>query len=136
MLTAKPFQPKKEEHYIEFAEFNFKTERRAEDWKDIIKKIKDREMAIEENKKRTAEEQLRKEEQEKVLLRKQTEYKAQPIKKYKPVEIKLDHKATDPVGFNFETDRIRNKENFNSTNDWRVQFISFIFSVTHSGFFL
>ncbi|KAJ8969437.1 hypothetical protein NQ317_008628, partial [Molorchus minor] len=107
VLYKKPFEPKKDEnHLIEITEFQLNTEMRAKEREEFEQLKKEKEERITEE-----EIMLQIEDEEIARLRKQTEYKAQPIKKYKEVKIQPSGLVTEPKSPKFHTNKYRNKEN-------------------------
>lgn len=113
VLNMKPFEPKKEERVLEVAEFRLNTDSRAKEREAFQSKLKEKEHLLHEYLKRKEEETQQKEEEEVRRLRKQTEYRAQPIRKYKDVG-EIEHKKlTIPVSPKFSRNH-SNKENLSS----------------------
>ncbi|CAG9760577.1 unnamed protein product [Ceutorhynchus assimilis] len=77
--------------------FQLETESRRVEREEFDRKMKLREEELEQQKQRIKEMQAEQEQQEREKYRKLAEYKANPIKKYKPVEIQLSKKVTNPV---------------------------------------
>ncbi|KAB0795097.1 hypothetical protein PPYR_11936 [Photinus pyralis] len=114
VLNMKPFEPKKEERLVlEVAEFRLNTDLRAKEREAFQSKLKEKEHLLHEYIKRKEEENHQKEAEEVRRLRKQTEYRAQPIRKYKEVAEVEHKKLTIPVSPKFNRNH-SNKENLSS----------------------
>ncbi|CAH0545697.1 unnamed protein product [Brassicogethes aeneus] len=113
VLYKKPFVPKKEETQIVVSEFHLYSEIRAKEREEFDRKSKEKEQQTEIIRQQNEERRRKIEEEERVKLRKQTEYKAQPVKKYKPVLIQPSKKVTEPLSPNFMSNKFKqaNKEN-------------------------
>ncbi|XP_063915012.1 targeting protein for Xklp2 homolog isoform X1 [Zophobas morio] len=112
VLMMKPFEPKRDEtHAVRVEAFQFSTDQRLEARHKFEERLKEKEALMEAQKKQKDDMLKRLAEEEVAKLRKQMEYKAQPIKKYKELKIEHNIKVTEPISPKFHTDRIRNKEN-------------------------
>ncbi|KAK5645046.1 hypothetical protein RI129_006346 [Pyrocoelia pectoralis] len=115
VLHMKPFEPKKEDcHVLEVAEFRLNTDLRAKDRGAFQSKLKEKEQLLEQYRQMKEKETLQKEEEEVRKLRKEAEYKAKPIRKYKKVAAIIQKELTIPVSPNFNRSRSNNKENLSS----------------------
>lgn len=95
----KPFIPKLEPTpLVEVKEFDLNTARRAEERRAFDDHVKAMETQAEAARKKREEEEKQAEEAEVAKLRKEAEFKAQPIRKYRGVEVKQsDKQLTVPV---------------------------------------
>ncbi|TSP79456.1 Targeting protein for Xklp2-B [Bagarius yarrelli] len=115
IVHKEPFVPKKENRSIlanttnsAVAEgFQLATERRAKERQEFEHTLKEKEALRTEMEERRAREEEEREKEEIARLRQAQEYKAQPIRRYKPVELKHSEMSlTVPMSPNF-SDRFR-----------------------------
>ncbi|KAJ8959286.1 hypothetical protein NQ318_021971 [Aromia moschata] len=111
VLYKKPFEPKKERHLIEISEFQLNTELRAKEREEFEQFKKEKEERIAQVKQTEEELRLQMEEEEVARLRKRTEYKAQPVKKYKELKIEPSGKVTVPISPKFHVNKHRRDDN-------------------------
>lgn len=93
VLEVAPFVPKKSDKPLsEISNFQLHSDLRAEEREQFNLAQKEK-MAVMEGARREQEERRKREEEEEILrLRKEAVHKAQPIRKYKPVEVKASDK--------------------------------------------
>ncbi|KAJ8922403.1 hypothetical protein NQ315_004348 [Exocentrus adspersus] len=113
VLHKKPFEPKKERFLTEIDEFELNTEKRAAEREIFEQYKKEKEERFALLKEFHEKVKLKLEEDELAKLRKATECKAQPIRKYKQLQIQPSGKVTVPKSPNFQKRRNNadNKEN-------------------------
>ncbi|KAK4876204.1 hypothetical protein RN001_012626, partial [Aquatica leii] len=111
VLHMKPFQPKKEERFIETSPFQLHSEARGKQRAVFEQKLKMTEKLTNEFRKRQEEEKLQAEQEEIRRLRILTQHKAQPIRIYKPVEEVQSKSLTVPLSPNFQSKKTKHKEN-------------------------
>lgn len=87
----------------EISEFQLNTDARAREREYFEQQLKEKEERLARAKQLEEQIRLQKEQEEVLRIRKMTEYKAQPIKKYKEVVIQPSGKITEPVSPNFST---------------------------------
>jgi len=93
VLTKAPFEPKPSEKPLsEISNFTLHSDRRAEERHAFDLKLKQKEAEIEGAKREQEERRKREEEEEIAELRKAAVHKAQPIRAYKPIEVKPSEK--------------------------------------------
>ncbi|KAF2898343.1 hypothetical protein ILUMI_07827 [Ignelater luminosus] len=117
VLQMKPFEPKKEEHTTEFSEFTLSTERRAKEREMFEQKKKEKEEELARILKEKEEEMQLKEKEELKKLRILTEYKAQPIRRYREVKPVASKPLTTPISPKFSSKdniAVDDKENSSS----------------------
>lgn len=102
VLYKEPFMPKYgEKPLTEIAEFHLSCEQRMQERKQFDLEQKEREDKLRAIKEEEEKAKKIKEEEEREMFRKQTEIKAQPIRKYKPIVIQPSNKVTVPVSPEF-----------------------------------
>jgi len=115
VVTKAPFVPKPaEKPPVEMCNFTLHTDRRAEERQTYELEKKRKEVDLEQMKRQQEERKKREEEEEVARLRKQAVHKAQPIRGYKPVEIKPSEKPlTLPVSPRLKSTRSKANSTFN-----------------------
>ncbi|XP_060521882.1 targeting protein for Xklp2 homolog [Cylas formicarius] len=110
VLTKAPFVPKKADRPCVTVEpFFLNTEQRALERGEFQRELLEKEERLAAARRLAEERRLEAEREEIEKLRRAAEIKAQPVKKYKPIQIKPANKVTEPVSPNFHWKR--NKEN-------------------------
>ncbi|KAK9875706.1 hypothetical protein WA026_009503 [Henosepilachna vigintioctopunctata] len=111
VLYQKPFEPKKIDHPLtEIQPFQLASETRAKERENFERKKKELEEMSANLLRQDEEERLREEQEEIKRIRKEIEFKAQPIKHFKGIEIKPSGKVTEPISPVFRSGK-SNKEN-------------------------
>ncbi|KAM9444987.1 targeting protein for Xklp2 isoform 2-T2 [Clarias gariepinus] len=108
VVHKEPFVPKKENRSVLVAEgFQLSTERRAKERLEFEQALKEKESLRAQMEEQRAREQEEREKEEIARLRQEQVHKAQPIRRYKPVELKHSEMSlTVPQSPNF-SDRFR-----------------------------
>jgi len=117
VLSQAPFVPKPaEKHLIEISNFNLHTDRRAEERREYEMEKKKKEVDLDSAKRQLEQRKEREQEEEVQKMRKQQVHKAQPIRGYKPVEIKPSEKPlTMPMSPRLTSRSNRANSTFNRT---------------------
>jgi len=116
VLSQVPFVPKPSEKPLsEISNFTLHSDRRAEEREAFDLKVKQKEVDM-EGAKREQEERRKREDQEEVSkMRKAQVHKAQPIRNYKPIEVKPSEKPlTFPSSPNFHAGKNKANSTYNS----------------------
>lgn len=104
VLHKEPFIPAKSAKPLtEIKPFDLNTELRSSDREEFARAKKEREERLEYLRKLDEEEMKRREQEEITNLRKQAEYKANPVRKYKEVKVQPSNKITVPISPNFHS---------------------------------
>ncbi|KAL3265959.1 hypothetical protein HHI36_010146 [Cryptolaemus montrouzieri] len=120
VLYQKPFEPKKVDHFLtEIQPFQLHSEMRAKEREYFEMKKKEQLEKAAELLREEEEERIRREAEEVKKLRKQIDFKANPIRNFKEIIIKPSNKLTLPISPVFRSGK-SNKENLpnghNNTN--------------------
>jgi len=116
VLSQVPFVPKPSDKPLsEISNFTLHSDRRAEEREAFDMKVKQKEADM-EGAKRELEERRKREDQEEVTkMRKAQIHKAQPIRNYKPIEVKPSEKPlTFPASPNFHAGKNKANSTYNS----------------------